>query len=159
MSNQNFQKVLLIKETISAAPNMTVGEIKKYADAVSIRRASMIKGSDSFTTSFTTVVDDMHAANITVYAFPFRNEFVSLAFDFFSDPMMEIATYLAHDGLGVDGVMTEFPATANAYLSKFTNLVLLCFCEIFKCLNAKKLCGVCTVNLSKRYAFNLGIFL
>ncbi|KAE9462613.1 hypothetical protein C3L33_05479, partial [Rhododendron williamsianum] len=116
MSNQNFQKVLLINETISAAPNMTVGEIKKYADAVSIRRASMIKGSNSFTTSFTTVVDDMHAANISVYAFPFRNEFVSLAFDFFSDPMMEIATYLAHDGLGVDGVMTEFPATANAYL-------------------------------------------
>lgn len=151
MSNQNFQKVLLINETVSAAPNMTVNEIRKYADAVSVGKASMIKGSNSFLTSFTTVVDDMHAANISVYAFPFRNEFVSLAFDFFSDPIIELATYLARDGLGVDGVMTEFPATANAYLSKFTNLILLRFCEIFKCLNAKK-CWESTIYLFARNA-------
>lgn len=101
---------------------MTVDEIKMYADAVSIRRTSIIKVSDSFTDSLTTVVRDMHSANLSVYAFPFRNEFVGLAFDFFSDPMAELATYLA-DPIRVDGVMTEFPATADAYLSKFMNLI------------------------------------
>ncbi|CAL5376182.1 unnamed protein product [Camellia sinensis] len=111
--NPNYQKVLLINETISAAPKPTVDEIRKYADAVTVEKTSIIKFSNSFARAFTSVVDDMHAANISVYAFPFRNEFVSLVFDLLSDPMVELATYFAHE---VDGVITDFPATANAYL-------------------------------------------
>ncbi|XAR66779.1 Glycerophosphodiester phosphodiesterase [Bertholletia excelsa] len=113
-NNTNYQKVLLINEDISAAPNATVQEIRKYADAVTLRRSSIITISDSFATGFTTVVDNMRAANLSVYAFPFMNEFVSLMFDYFSDPLVELATYLDHPG--VDGVITDFPATANAYL-------------------------------------------
>ncbi|KAL7190898.1 hypothetical protein ACSBR2_023049 [Camellia fascicularis] len=111
--NPNYQKVLLVNETISAAPKPTVDEIRKYANAVTVGKASIIKFSNSFASAFTSVVDDMHAANISVYAFPFRNEFVSLVFDFLSDPMVELATYFAHE---VEGVITDFPATANAYL-------------------------------------------
>ena len=114
--NPNYQKVLFINETISSAPKMTVDEIKKHADAVSVPRSSIVKSSNYFATAFTSVVDDMHAANISVYAFPFRNEFVNMEFDYFADPMVELATYTAL--LRVDGVITEFPATANAYLSK-----------------------------------------
>ncbi|GFY99633.1 SHV3-like 4 [Actinidia rufa] len=114
--NPNYQKVLFINETISAAPKMTVDEIKKHADAVSVPRSSIVKSSNYFATAFTSVVDDMHAANVSVYAFPFRNEFVNMEFDYFADPMVELATYTAL--LRVDGVITEFPATANAYLSK-----------------------------------------
>ncbi|KAF5956785.1 hypothetical protein HYC85_004010 [Camellia sinensis] len=112
--NPNYQKVLLINETISAAPKPTVDEIRKYADAVTVEKTSIIKFSNSFASAFTSVVDDMHAANISVYAFPFRNEFVSLVFDLLSDPMVELATYFAHE---VDGVITDFPATANVYLN------------------------------------------
>ncbi|XP_057508474.1 glycerophosphodiester phosphodiesterase GDPDL6-like [Actinidia eriantha] len=112
--NPNYQKVLFINETISAAPKMTVDEIKKHADAVSVPRSSIVKSSNYFATAFTSVVDDMHAANVSVYAFPFRNEFVNMEFDYFADPMVELATYIAF--LKVDGVITEFPATANAYL-------------------------------------------
>ncbi|XP_052181862.1 glycerophosphodiester phosphodiesterase GDPDL6-like [Diospyros lotus] len=112
--NQNYQKVLFISNTISAAPNTTVAKIRKYADAVSVRRSSIVKSTGSFTWAFTSVVDNMHTANISVYVYLLRNEFVNMAFDYFSDPLVELATYIT--SLGVDGVVTEYPATANAYL-------------------------------------------
>lgn len=108
---------MFISETISAAPTTTVAEIRKYADAVSVRRSSIVKSTGSFTRAFTSVVDNMHTANISVYVYLLRNEFVNMAFDYFSDPLVELATYIT--SLGVDGVVTEYPATANAYLSKY----------------------------------------
>ncbi|GKU87176.1 hypothetical protein SLEP1_g1621 [Rubroshorea leprosula] len=56
----------------------------------------------------------MQAANISVFVSVLRNEYVSLAYDYFSDPIVELATYIA--GLGVNGVITEFPGTASKYL-------------------------------------------
>ncbi|KAF6171257.1 hypothetical protein GIB67_036925 [Kingdonia uniflora] len=44
----------------------------------------------------------------------FRNEYTTIPFGFFSNPIMEIATYVS--GIGVDGLETEYPATASAYL-------------------------------------------
>ncbi|XP_047326202.1 glycerophosphodiester phosphodiesterase GDPDL7-like [Impatiens glandulifera] len=113
-SNTNYEKVLLIMDMISSAPKATVDEIKKYANAVTVYRTSIVKMTDSFAASITSVVDDLHAANITVYACLFKNEYVAIAFDYFSDPMVELATYIV--GVGVDGIFTDFPATANAFL-------------------------------------------
>lgn len=58
-------------------------------------------------------MERLHAANISVYAGVLKNEFMNLGFDYWADPMMEIATYSA--SLAVDGLVTEFPATAIAY--------------------------------------------
>ncbi|KAA8535314.1 hypothetical protein F0562_030317 [Nyssa sinensis] len=109
-----YQRVLSIKEIISDAPTQATEEIKKYADAVTVPRASIISTSGSFTTAFTSVVKKMHTANISVYVSVLRNEFIALAFDFFADPMVELATYVAE--IGVDGVVTDYPATASAYI-------------------------------------------
>lgn len=93
-------------------------EIKRYADAVNLPRSSIVTTNDGFTTSFTNVVDQLHAANISAFVSVLRNEYVSIAFDFFSDPLVELATYIGR--IGVDGVVTEYPKTADAYLSKPT---------------------------------------
>jgi len=112
-NNSSYKRVFKVEETISDAPKPAVDEIKQFADAVNIAKTSLIASSNSFLTSFTPVMDKMHAANLSVYVTGLRNEFVSIPFDCFSDPTVEIATYAA--GLAVDGIVTEFPATASAY--------------------------------------------
>ncbi|KAF8033781.1 hypothetical protein BT93_C0134 [Corymbia citriodora subsp. variegata] len=109
-----YKRVLTIEDKISDAPKQPVEEIKKYADAVTVTRPSIMPISNSFLLSNTSVIDEMHAANISVYVSVLRNEFISLAFDYFADPILELATYVA--GFGVDGVITEYPATANKYM-------------------------------------------
>ncbi|KAJ7979628.1 glycerophosphodiester phosphodiesterase GDPDL7 [Quillaja saponaria] len=109
-----YKRVLFINEKIGNAPKQTVEEIKKYADAVNVPRSSVVEISDSFATRFTSVVKDMHAANISVYVHVLMNEFINVPFDYFSDPTVELATYV-QGGL-VDGVVTDYPATASRYL-------------------------------------------
>lgn len=101
-----YKRLLHIKEPIGDAPKRTVDEIKKYADGVVLTRPSLISIDNGFTKAKTNVIDEMHAANISVYVFVLRNEFVALPFDFYADPTAELATYVA--GVGVDGVITEF---------------------------------------------------
>ncbi|KAJ4845616.1 hypothetical protein Tsubulata_005752 [Turnera subulata] len=109
-----YKRVLYLKEVIGDAPRKPVDEIKKYADAVSLEKKSLITALNGYTMGTTKVVEEMHAANISVYASLLRNEFVSLLFDYFSDPTSEVATLTS--GLQVDGVITDFPATASRYL-------------------------------------------
>lgn len=62
-------------------------------------------------------------ANLTLFVHVLRNEFVSIPYDYFSDPIVEIDTYV--NPMEVDGLITEFPATASAYLSKHNCFLLL----------------------------------
>ncbi|XP_008811209.2 glycerophosphodiester phosphodiesterase GDPDL7-like [Phoenix dactylifera] len=112
-NNSSYKRVFKVEETISDASKSAVDEIKKYADAVVVAKTSLISISNSFLTGFTAVIDKMHAANLSIYVSGLRNEFVSIPFDCFSDPLVEMATYAT--GLGVDGIITEYPATASAY--------------------------------------------
>lgn len=114
---QAYKRVLNLKNVVSVAPKDSVEEIKKYADAVIVPRPSLISVKDGFTVAFTNVLKEMHSTKISVYVSVLRNEFVSLPFDYFADPTIELATYVR--GMGVDGIVTEFPATASKYLSKF----------------------------------------
>ncbi|KAL9339559.1 hypothetical protein Peur_068574 [Populus x canadensis] len=109
-----YSRVLYLKDEISDAPRTPVEEIKKYADAVTLPRFSIVPTVNGFTTGTTKVVNEMQAANISVYVSVLRNEFITLPFDYFSDPTIEIATYTS--GIGVDGIITEYPATARRYL-------------------------------------------
>ncbi|XP_034699612.1 glycerophosphodiester phosphodiesterase GDPDL7-like [Vitis riparia] len=109
-----YKRVLSIKEIIGDVPKQTVEEIKKFADAVNLPRSSIVTTNGGFTTTFTTVVDELHAANISAYVSVLRNEYVAIAFDFFSDPLVELATYVGR--IGIDGVVTDYPKTADAYL-------------------------------------------
>lgn len=109
----NYKRVLVITEKISDAANATVEEITHFANAVNLPRNSLVSSSNGFLTGFTNIVEKFHAANISVYTSTLTNEFVAIAFDFFSDPMLELNTYVV--SLDIDGFVTEFPATATAY--------------------------------------------
>ncbi|XP_059658603.1 glycerophosphodiester phosphodiesterase GDPDL7-like [Cornus florida] len=110
----NYRRVLNIRKLVSNVSNEMVEEVKKYADAVNLRKFSIIPTSNYLTLPNTNAVEKMHAANISVYVSTFRNEFITIAHDYFGDPMVELATHII--AMGVDGIVTEYPATANAYL-------------------------------------------
>ncbi|KAL0013559.1 hypothetical protein SO802_000628 [Lithocarpus litseifolius] len=109
-----YKRVLYIEERVGDAPKQSVEEIKKYADAVAITRGTIIEVTAYFTTDFTSVVEEFQKANISVYVYVLRNEYITLAFDYFSDPIVEIATFVT--GIGVDGIITEYPGTASNYI-------------------------------------------
>ncbi|GAB2216247.1 hypothetical protein Droror1_Dr00024017 [Drosera rotundifolia] len=110
-----YKRVLFIEEIIGDAPKQPVQEIKKHADAVTVFRSSLMPSNAAgFTTVSTKVVDEMHAANISVYVSTLYNEYVALGFDYFADPLVEITTFVK--GLHVDGVVTEYPLTASRYM-------------------------------------------
>ncbi|KAJ0089654.1 hypothetical protein Patl1_14750 [Pistacia atlantica] len=87
---------------------------KQSTQLVLISSDDSSRMKDGFTVTFTNVLKEMHSADISVYVSVFKNEFISLAFDYFADPIIELATYIG--GMGVDGIVIEFPATASKYL-------------------------------------------
>lgn len=115
--NQSYKRVFLIEEKLDDAPMQTVEEIKKYANVVNLPKGSIIKTSDSFTTGVTNIVKQLKDANLTVFVHLLKNEFISLAFDYFADPYVEIATFI--EAAKVDGIVTGFPATASRYMGKY----------------------------------------
>ena len=107
---------MLIEDKIGDAPKQTVDEIKKYADAMNLPKSTVMKASGSLLTGMTNVVKELKDANITIFVHTLRNEYISLAFDYWSDPNVEIATYI--HSTKVDGIVTDFPGTASRYMSK-----------------------------------------
>ncbi|KAJ1436931.1 PLC-like phosphodiesterase, TIM beta/alpha-barrel domain superfamily [Sesbania bispinosa] len=110
----SYKRVLLVDEKIGDTPKQTVHEIEKFAEAVNLPKTSVIKASNSLLTGMTNVVKELKDANLTVFVHALRNEYISLAFDYWSDPNVEIATYI--HSAKVDGIVTDFPATASRYM-------------------------------------------
>ncbi|EMS54688.1 putative glycerophosphoryl diester phosphodiesterase 3 [Triticum urartu] len=111
-----FQRVLTIEFDISDASKPSVDEILEFANAVKLRRSSAARVNGFFLEGFTnSLVDRLHAGNLHVYVGVLKNEFMNLAFDYWADPLVEIATDTL--SVGADGIVTEFPATAAAYFT------------------------------------------
>ena len=109
-----FQRVLTIEFDISDASKPSVDEILEFANAVKLRRSSAARVNGFFLEGFTnSLVDRLHAGNLHVYVGVLKNEFMNLAFDYWADPLVEIATDTL--SVGADGIVTEFPATAASY--------------------------------------------
>ncbi|KAI4344258.1 hypothetical protein L6164_011505 [Bauhinia variegata] len=110
----SYKRVLFFDQKMSDAPRQAVDEVKKYADAVNIPRSAVIVVANSMTTTKTNVVQEMKNANVTVFVHVLRNEVTSLAADYFSDPYVELATFI--QSCHIDGVVTDTPATASRYM-------------------------------------------
>lgn len=108
-----FKRVLVIDPVISDASKTSIDEIKEFAHVVTVSRGSLLRVNGFFLTGFTSLVEKIHDANLTLHVGVLKNEFMNFGFDYFADPMVEIATYSA--ALVCDGIVTEFPATAAAY--------------------------------------------
>lgn len=115
-SSSNYELVYLINEDVGGILNSTIMEIKKFASSVVISKESVYPTDKFFLTTDTTLVPTLQAFNLSVYVQTFQNEFVSQPWDFFSDPYVEINNHV--DYYLVDGVITDFPATAAKYKSE-----------------------------------------
>ncbi|XP_004294052.1 PREDICTED: glycerophosphodiester phosphodiesterase GDPDL3-like [Fragaria vesca subsp. vesca] len=108
-----YKLVYEIEEDIGGAPDKTVQDIKKFANAVVIKKTSVFPENQEFVTGVTDVVTKLQGFKIPIYVELFSNEFVSQAWDFFSDPSVEINSFVT--GPVIDGVITDFPKTAARY--------------------------------------------
>ncbi|KAK6947016.1 Glycerophosphodiester phosphodiesterase domain [Dillenia turbinata] len=109
----NYERVYEVDENIRDALNATVEDIKTFATVVIVNKASVYPDNQAFLIDATNVVPRLQSFNLSVYARLFSNEFVSQAWDFFSDATVEINSFVT--GAGVDGIITDFPRTSVRY--------------------------------------------
>ncbi|XP_078437707.1 glycerophosphodiester phosphodiesterase GDPDL3-like [Wolffia australiana] len=112
-AKNSFKLTYMIDESISGADNSSIADIAGFAHAVAVGKQSIYPVSTAFIVGKTDVVGRFQAANLSVYAYLFLNEFTSQPWDFFSDPTVEINSYF--QAAGVNGIITDFPQTAVAY--------------------------------------------
>lgn len=112
----NYNLVYKIDEIVGDATNAAVQDIKGFAGSVVVSKDSVFPRTKGFLTDSTRTVTKLKASNLSVFVETFSNEFVSQAWDFFSDATVEINSYV--QGAEVDGIITDFPKTANRYSSK-----------------------------------------
>lgn len=113
----NYEFVYEVDEDIRDALNSTILDIEKFADSIVISKTSVYSRNIGFLTGATDVVPKLQAFKLPVYVQLFQNEFFPQAWDFFSDAYVELNTFVS--GSQITGVITDFPATANKYRSKF----------------------------------------
>lgn len=113
----NYELVYKVDEQIRDALNSTVEDIKKFAHSVVVDKESVFPENTAFITGVTDVVTRLQSFKLPVYVETFSNEFVSQAWDFFSDATVEINSFFM--GAGINGVITDFPETAARYRSKW----------------------------------------
>ncbi|CAA0833623.1 Glycerophosphodiester phosphodiesterase GDPDL4 [Striga hermonthica] len=108
-----YELVYDVDEDVGAVPDSTISEIQRFAQSVVVSKISVFPSDELFVKAETNVVERLQRFNLTVYVRLFRNEYPSQAWDFLSDPYVEINNYVA--AKGINGLITEFPATANRY--------------------------------------------
>ncbi|OEL36528.1 Glycerophosphodiester phosphodiesterase GDPDL3 [Dichanthelium oligosanthes] len=108
-----YDLVYMINEEVRDAAPSSLADIKKFASAVSVDTGSVFPESHYFTMYKTNLVQTLHTAGLSVYVYTLMNEFASQPYDFFSDATAQLNWYVK--GVGVDGLITDFPATARRY--------------------------------------------
>lgn len=117
MKQQTKYKLMyMIDRTIQDAALSSVTDIKSFADSVAVNKKSIYPDSRLFIINQTNLVKTLQNAGLEVFVYVLQNEFLSQAWDFFSDPYVEINSYV--QGAFVDGIITDYPASARAYKSK-----------------------------------------
>ncbi|KAK7288490.1 hypothetical protein RIF29_01950 [Crotalaria pallida] len=108
-----YERVYKVDENIGDALDSTVEDIKTFADSVVIGKASVFPETSAFVVNSTNTITRLQSFNLPVYVETFSNEFVSQAWDYYSDAFVEIHSYVI--GAKVKGIITDFPKTADRY--------------------------------------------
>lgn len=112
-----YKLVYKIDELVRDADKPSLEDIKEFADSVAIDKDSIYPQTQQYITTQTDIVSKLQKYNLSVYVYLLQNEFVSEAWDFFSDPTIVINSFVV--GVGVDGIITDFPGTARRYKSTY----------------------------------------
>jgi len=112
-----YERVYKVDENIHDADDKAIDDIKKFADSVVLEKASVFTQNLAFLVNSTNTVARLQSFKLPVYVETFSNEFVSQAWDYYSDPSVEINSFVV--GAKVNGIITDFPKTAVRYTSKY----------------------------------------
>ncbi|RDX74148.1 Glycerophosphodiester phosphodiesterase GDPDL3, partial [Mucuna pruriens] len=108
-----YERVYKVDENIRDADDSAIEDIKTFADSVVIGKASVFPETSAFLVNSTNTVSRLQSFKLPVYVETFSNEFVSQAWDYYSDPSIEINSFVI--GTKVNGIITDFPKTADRY--------------------------------------------
>jgi hypothetical protein len=131
-----YDLVYMINKEVGDAAPSSLADIKKFASAVSVDTSSVFPETHYFTVYETNLVQTLQTAGLSVYVYTLMNEFPSQPYDFFSDATAQINAYVK--GALVDGLITDFPATARRYKCKFRfPFCVSCIHDSIPCLGHK----------------------
>lgn len=108
-----YERVYKVDENIHDADDKAIDDIKKFADSVVLEKTSVFTQNLAFLVNSTNTVARLQSFKLSVYVETFSNEFVSQAWDYYSDPSVEINSFVV--GAKVNGIITDFPKTAVRY--------------------------------------------
>lgn len=108
-----YDLVYMVNKKVGDAASSSLVDIKRFASAVSVDTGSVFPETHYFTVYETNLVQTLQTAGLSVYVYTLMNEFLSQPYDFFSDATAQINAYVK--GALVDGLITDFPATARRY--------------------------------------------
>ncbi|XP_047181452.1 glycerophosphodiester phosphodiesterase GDPDL3-like [Vigna umbellata] len=113
LDKSKFERVYKVDENIGDASETAIKDIKRFADSVVIGKKSVFPETEAFLVNATNIVAKLKSAKLRVYVETFSNEFVSQAWDYYSDASIEINSFVI--GTKVNGIITDFPKTADRY--------------------------------------------
>ncbi|XP_047178967.1 glycerophosphodiester phosphodiesterase GDPDL3-like [Vigna umbellata] len=108
-----YELVYMIDEFVGDITDSALSDIKRFASSVVIKKGSVYLTNEYFLTGSTKTVPKLKSSNLSVYVQTFHNEYVSQPWDFLSDPIVQINTFV--QDARIDGLITGFPQTANRY--------------------------------------------
>eukprot|EP00250_Pteridium_aquilinum_P021167 c25048_g2_i1 orf=259-2700(-) len=111
----NYTLVFSVTDDNVVVTATEVAEVKALANYVTLPRGLVQLANTGYLMNKTNIVDLFHAQNVSVFIAYVRNEFVTIPYDYESDPTLELNTLVQI--FQVDGLVADFPATVSAYLS------------------------------------------
>lgn len=89
----------------------SLADVAKYANAIGPWKRQILRDVGQPRLLRTTVIEQAHAAGLSVHTYTFRNEPATLAPEYGNDPLREYRQFFE---LGIDGVFSDFADTALA---------------------------------------------
>ncbi|VVA98992.1 unnamed protein product [Arabis nemorensis] len=109
--------VYRVDEDIGDVTDSAIKDIKDFAGSIVISKKSVYPSNsgNAFVRlrTGTGIVSRLKSNGLRVFVETFHNEFMSQQYDFFSDPTVEIDSFVR--AIEIDGIITDFPATTTRY--------------------------------------------
>jgi glycerophosphoryl diester phosphodiesterase len=95
-------------------------DIRTYASGILVPKTLIwpIDNTTLYLQVHTSLVQDAHKAQLSVYAYDFANDQYPNSYNYSFDPIAEYLAYVGQPDFSVDGVLTDFPSTASEAISK-----------------------------------------
>jgi glycerophosphoryl diester phosphodiesterase len=95
-------------------------DIRTYASGILVPKTLIwpIDNTTLYLQAHTSLVQDAHKAQLSVYAYDFANDQYPNSYNYSFDPIAEYLAYVGQPDFSVDGVLTDFPSTASEAISK-----------------------------------------